>query len=692
MILLFFILFLYFIKCYANNQTIINNNTIYLFDNFEMSVENLKNHSTTSLCKIMNYSIYNDFAELKSPYSSPKCFPMYINNYVHIVNGFIKYKYYNPLISCKYQCNYQDGESKILMGSWIDINKSKPDCDVFEVQCKTTLWPNFLVFKDLYLHVAKQEKKPEKVTFLKDSYKINTNNKKYNVHLIILDSISYYSALRGLKNTINYLENEYSGVTFKIHNKIGSNSQPNGHGFLLNRRISPLHNFLDIEKSKISDYEVIGKTGCNEYLDNEPFIAKYYRQLNYTVLSGEDFLQTIFTSHECKGFNYTYAHHSTRPYVLRMYNKKYPDNELFSRLHNSKCKGNLKYQFEYLEEFIKIYNNSKQFTFTWITNIAHEHLTGHYEYDNYLKTFFKSNKKLFDNGFLILMSDHGFRLGSYRKTKIGTFEDKNPFLLISSPKDLRNNNSEVLKNLKINSNKHTSHFDIYATMLDILTEGGNTNFKNMSYFNFTNIIKNDKIKGTSLLREINNERTCYQMEITSEYCLCREEFIKYNRTSNDLILNDGNTTNTSDVIVKKLKKNFIDTINKQLEKGNITKYCKIMEEKINGEFELKYYYTNNKNILFYLKQEVLPKGLFEAYINEDGEIISSTIERLDRYGPYAEQCVPNNPYKKFCYCKQQGSQQPINILTKANTDLGNLFKKFQEDTKSFFKKLFPISL
>ncbi|CEF70079.1 Protein of unknown function DUF229 family and Alkaline phosphatase-like, alpha/beta/alpha domain and Alkaline-phosphatase-like, core domain-containing protein [Strongyloides ratti] len=578
------------------------------------------------------------------------------------------------------------------MGSWKDINKSKPDCDVFEVQCKTTLWPYFLVFKDLYLQITKTKIKPMNVTFLKDSYNINTINNKYNVHLIILDSISYYSALRGLKNTISYLEKEYSGVTFKMHNKIGSNSQPNGHGFLLNRRISSLHNFLDVKKTKVSDYEAVGKTGCDEYIDDQPFIAKYYQQFNYTILSGEDFLDTVFTSHKCKGFKYTYAHHSTRPYILRLYDQKYPDNLSYLTLHNSKCKGYIKYQFNYLEEFMKTYNDSKQFSFTWITNIAHEHLTGHYEHDNYFKKFFKTNKKLFDNGFLILMSDHGFRLGNYRNTEIGAFEEKNPFLIISPPKDLRNNNSEVLNNLKINSNKHTSHFDVYATMLDILTEGSRTNFNNMTYFNFTNIIKNDTIKGTSLLREINQKRTCYSMEITSEYCLCTENFIKYNQTFKDTILYDGNIVNKIDTITDKLKENFIVTINKQLEKGNITKYCKKMTEKKNGKFELKYLYTEDKHIIFYIKQEVLPKGIFEGYINEDGNVITSSIERLDRYGPYAEQCVPKNPYKKFCYCKQQTSAQPNNDFNKINEKIQKFFKKALEDINSFFKKLFPFRL
>uniref|UniRef100_A0A0K0F409 Sulfatase domain-containing protein n=1 Tax=Strongyloides venezuelensis TaxID=75913 RepID=A0A0K0F409_STRVS len=687
-ILCYVILFnLTYLKLHAQNLT--SNNHAISAGDAKLLIENLKRNANISVCQIEGYPINNNAPELRIPQSNPICHKTYINNFITIKHGYIRYKFFNPTVTCKYQCNYPDGELKITVGKWRNINRAKPDCDVFEVQCTTTFWPHILLFQDLYFQVAKKKiKKPEKITFLKESYNITNINNKYNVHLIVIDSVSYYMAKRGLENTIDYLEKEYSASLFKMNNKIGLNSRPNAHGFLLNRRINSLRNFLNIEKVKPSDYITIRKNDCDEYLDDQPFIINYYRQLNYTILSGEDSSYTAFVSGNCKGFKKHFAHHTTRPYALKLFNPNYSQSNKFLKIHESKCLGYSNYQFDYLANFMKTYKDSKQFTFTWITHISHEKPTGHYQYDNYFKRFFKNHKHLFDNGFLIFMADHGFRTGKYRSSEIGAFEDKNPFLIISPPKALRTNSSEVLKNLKINANKHTSHFDIYATMLDILTEGSRTNFSNMSYFNFTNIIKNDTIKGSSLLRELNGNRTCYSMEITSEHCLCREKFTNYDGSLSQLNENSINTTRHDDPLVKNIKKLFVNALNDKLNKSGLTKYCEMLSENENGEFKLQYLYNVEKKIIFYIKQEVLPKGIFEAYLNEDGKIISDSIERLDRYAKYAEVCVPNHTDRMFCYCKSLISKNLEKLSTKRKSEISGVFNKPLEDIKNFFKNIF----
>uniref|UniRef100_A0A0K0DZ04 Sulfatase N-terminal domain-containing protein n=1 Tax=Strongyloides stercoralis TaxID=6248 RepID=A0A0K0DZ04_STRER len=668
-------------------QNLSNNLNSSLSDNFKEAIESLKNTSTISQCEFKKFPIYNNFLELKKTYHSPRCQKRYKNTFVYFKDGFLRYKNQHFFYKCKYQCSYPKGESEIVLGKWKNINKAKPDCDVFEVQCSTTFWPHYIIFQDLFIQIVKRKKpKTKTITFLKDFYKNKNLNNKYNVHLIIFDSISHFSFIRGLKKTLHYLETEYSAVNFKLHNKVGENSLPNGYAFLLNKQISNVHNFLNSSKFIISDFFKDGKNLCKEYLDNESFIVKYYQQLNYTIFNGEDSSSTIFTTNNCKGFKNHYAQHTSRPYTLKLYNKMYYKNNKFLKIYESKCMKSLVYQFDYLSEFMKVYNDSKQFTFSWITNMAHNHLTGHYEYDDYLKNFFIKNKVLFNNGFLILMADHGFRMGEYRYSDIGHYESNNPFLIISIPKELRDNSSEVIKNLKANSNKHTSQYDIYATMLDILTEGSRTNFKNMSYFNFSNIIKNDVIKGDSLLREINKTRTCYLMKISSEFCLCRESFEEYNQSLPIFYENEKNITYNSSVIVSVLKKNFIHELNNQLEIGNITKYCERFNEKLGGDFKLKYIYSIEKKILFHVVQDVLPKGRFEGYFNEDGKILFNTIERLDKYSKYSDHCLPHHPYKKFCYCKKNIFKSSQNIFEKGNKNLMNFFTRIVYNMKNIFKK------
>uniref|UniRef100_A0A0N4ZM65 Sulfatase domain-containing protein n=1 Tax=Parastrongyloides trichosuri TaxID=131310 RepID=A0A0N4ZM65_PARTI len=623
------------------------------YEEFKLSIEKLKNISIPTPCTFKSYLVENKYYEFRKPYHIPPCRVNFVNDYVILRNGVLKYKNRNRNYFCKYQCNYPNGDLRIKFGKWTNIKGAPPDCDVFEVRCYNIIFKN-IIFRDLFLQIYKMKEKPiEKITFLKNDYPVKEIKSKYNVHLILLDSISHYNLLRGLKRTKNYLEEEYSAVTFKYNNKIGSNSKPNAFGFLLNTRVQGLSGFSRTHQIKPSDLDVKGEDDCKSPVDNYPFIGKYYKQLNYTVYYAEDSRGHVISGNECAGFETQIPHHTLRPYTLRMHNRKFPNNQVYQNIHESKCRKHVNYQLKHLIKFMKTYEDSKQFTITWITRLSHNIMTGHFQYDKYLRRFFIENKNMFDKGFLIFMSDHGFRLGRYRNSEIGNFEDSNPFLMIAPPKELRNQHSEVVKNLKFNSEKHTSHFDIYATMLDIATEGSRNDFKNMIPFDFTSIVKNDTIKGLSLLREINQNRTCYEMEVSIEYCQCREKFLPYDQSIINQIYVDKKIPFALDSIVKIIKRNFVKELNRQLEIGKIKNYCEKMKENPNGLFEMKYAYNSEKQLIFFVKMEVFPKGIFEGYFNEIGEMSLSNIERIDKYSVHAEICLPTHRYRKFCYCKKK---------------------------------------
>uniref|UniRef100_A0A0N5A6R2 Sulfatase domain-containing protein n=1 Tax=Parastrongyloides trichosuri TaxID=131310 RepID=A0A0N5A6R2_PARTI len=648
------LLLFYVLKLVWTSQSIFYDIADFQFKEFRWSIERLKNISTTSVCEWKSYPVYSDYHEFKKPYHHKPCKYKFINKFVHFKNGILNYKERNINYYCRYQCNYPNGDSKIIFGKWNEIKNARPDCDVFEVNCFSNR-SNKVIFTDMFIQIYKMENKPplEKVTFLNDNYPIEDIKNKYNVHVIVLDSISHYNLLRGLKNTKEYLEDEYSAVTFKYNNKVGLNSRPNGLAFLINTRIKELHDLHNSKETKPSDFILKGDDGCRESIDNYPFIAKYYRQLNYTVYYGEDSKGNVFAASGCVGLNRQVAHHTLRPYTLRIHNNIYGSKKTLLKNHDLKCRRPVEYQLNHLAKFMKTYEDSKQFSLTWVTRLSHYEMTGHFEYDGYLKRYFKKNKDMFDKSFLIFMSDHGFRIEGFRNTEQGEFEDNNPFLIISPPKKLRKEKSEALKNLRINANKHTSHFDIYATLLDIATEGSRRRFRGMSPFNLTTIIKNDKIKGLSLLREIKVNRTCYDMEVTSEYCLCQQQFIKYDQSIINKIYGDMNITFKSSSIVMTIKRNFINKLNEQLVIGNITEYCDLMKKNTDGIFDLKYTYNNNKKIIFKARIEVLPKGIFDAYFDEFGKHTGSSINRIDRYAKFAETCLPTHPYRRFCYCKRK---------------------------------------
>lgn len=99
----------------------------------------------------------------------------------------------------------------------------------------------------------------------------------------------------------------------------------------------------------------------------------------------------------------------------------------------------------------------------------------------------------------MVMGDHGFRYGTLRATRAGQFEDNNPLLIFAVPELLRTNR-QLMNNLNDNSHKLISHYDVYATMLDIAKKAPIQNFTD---FRSPNI---DELKGNrradSLLRPL----------------------------------------------------------------------------------------------------------------------------------------------------------------------------------------------
>uniref|UniRef100_A0A914CD13 Uncharacterized protein n=1 Tax=Acrobeloides nanus TaxID=290746 RepID=A0A914CD13_9BILA len=64
------------------------------------------------------------------------------------------------------------------------------------------------------------------------------------------------------------------------------------------------------------------------------------------------------------------------------------------------------------------------------------------------------------------MGDHGLRFGQFRSTRVGQVEDNNPALFVVVPEKLRNN-YPIMNMLQENSKQLISHFDLYASFVDI---------------------------------------------------------------------------------------------------------------------------------------------------------------------------------------------------------------------------------
>lgn len=87
------------------------------------------------------------------------------------------------------------------------------------------------------------------------------------------------------------------------------------------------------------------------------------------------------------------------------------------------------------------------------------------------------------------MGDHGLRFGKIRTTRQGEIEDNNPALVMALPERLRSN-KELMANLNANSKELVTHYDTYATLLNIATVGlaKTENYPLLSVTNFVLVI------------------------------------------------------------------------------------------------------------------------------------------------------------------------------------------------------------
>lgn len=96
----------------------------------------------------------------------------------------------------------------------------------------------------------------------------------------------------------------------------------------------------------------------------------------------------------------------------------------------------------------------------------HNDRNGLFHSDDYFYKFFKNYKEMFANSYLFVMGDHGNRFGRIRETPVGEAEDNNPFLFLSIPEQLRENLT-FADTIKKNSRKLLTHYDLYATMVEM---------------------------------------------------------------------------------------------------------------------------------------------------------------------------------------------------------------------------------
>ena len=301
--------------------------------------------------------------------------------------------------------------------------------------------------------------------------------------------------------------------------------------------------------------------------------------------------------------------------------------------------------FKYIEKFIKTKKDEKFFSFFWTSTMTHEFINYPILFDEDLNNLLikMENQGYLNKTVLLLLSDHGIRYGRFRETNQGMIEERQPLLYFVLPKWFKQTYPEAHNNLKINTRRLTTPFDIYETMKDLLDpkllEKSIIQLRSKEIFEMSILPKSN-----SLFLPVSPNRTCETTRIASHWCTCFDK--------NEIAISDNRTQKAATFIVKHINdllKSY--TICSRLSL-NLILFANLEVSALNFNLLIK------KNQTLYdltVGIETKPSmAKFEATVRipiyGNGQLqVLGTISRINKYGNQSN-CIDDNNLKLYCFC------------------------------------------
>ncbi|KAH9512571.1 hypothetical protein Btru_038816 [Bulinus truncatus] len=461
-----------------------------------------------------------------------------------------------------------------------------------------------------YLTIIRE--RPQLEAELNQSYarhqKENRPLETLSVIMVGLDGMSRQNILRTMPKTRNFLLNEMRALELRKFNKVAVNTYPNLAGLLSGRHASELN------------YKF------SEYFDaqNEKFVWSDFRKAGYRTLMALDSKEVTAFHYMKPGWQRSPVDYYAREMVVDS------DKDNVTRGKYKRCYGD---QTEITAltglsvQLAEVFNASKTkpyFAFSFLTHQSHDDQNlasiGDVHYLNFLQTLM--DRHLLTNTVLIFFSDHGERFGQIKKTYQGMMEGRTPFAFLVFPSWFKAKYPDLTKAMSINQDRLTSHFDIHATLKDLVNFQGKSGKGDINN------------RGISLFQEIPKERTCSHASLSIEFCACVQ-------LSNSSV---------SSQIKLKLANALLDHIISLSQKSRdlcavyrlttITAVLRMTTGASLGE-------------IYALIIAAEPgDAVFEGYVAlaENGQAkIAGRVTRLSMYGKQAE-CIRDPDLKQFCFC------------------------------------------
>lgn len=287
-----------------------------------------------------------------------------------------------------------------------------------------------------------------------------------------------------------------------------------------------------------------------------------------------------------------------------------------------------KHYLDYTFNTMKILGSNRPlFSYTWLVEATHDVINGGQRIDKYFLEFFKKmeSSAILNNTAVIFISDHGLRVGEFRTTPLGRYEDMLPFGFVLLPDSYFEDNPDALKSLRVNSRRLVTVYDIYATLKELVDPWGESRTTKTRH-------------GYSLLSNvIPGDRTCKDAGINYQFCECYE--------SHSYIEESEVLHSFTKFVTSELNRYVLEYLGPDLchewAVDRVRSFARLSE----GDEWTDYYKAT---------MQMTPFGLFEmtAELKQSSQswVLAPDIVRIDWYSPHTK-CAGTRHFHSLCYCK-----------------------------------------
>ncbi|KAJ9589461.1 hypothetical protein L9F63_017322 [Diploptera punctata] len=450
------------------------------------------------------------------------------------------------------------------------------------------------------------------------------HTQKFNVLIVGMDGVSRLNFHRQLPKTVNLLK-DLDAIELLGYNKVADNTFPNLFSLLTGIGVNNL------------------QFKCST-LDDCPWIWSEYKKHGYVTGYGED-------ATELSIFQYKNHYLTKKPtdFQLIPFMKTIEKLSGHKNIFSSKiCLGpvmSIEVLYDFVKKFASAVPSKHKFGFFWSTSLTHDDLNFASLADDIHVDFLKSlnSSSTLDNTILILLSDHGLRNDKIRQVYQGYLEDRLPYAFFLLPKKFTLLYPEAVKNLKNNTRKLTTAFDIYKTLQDLiyLNELKSTTLKNRS--KQLEIMESKPI-AISLFLPIHKTRTCTDAGIHTQWCSCHRSTV----------------VSTKSLLVQKMSLILLLKVNSMLAAYVMCAKLSLAEiRSARMEHDLvinsPQQYIPKENAKYYtvtirtIPGDALFEGLILHNVITNSCHVVGDVTRINMYGNQSA-CVYQNHIKSYCYC------------------------------------------